>query len=139
MKSLTFWYEVGQADGLVAATPAELDAALTTIANHRGPEWAAVAEITFTEDWETGPLLYAGFYQVAGIIWYSGHGEGKAFVSRDPTTANTDPMYYMYCENEFEVPKNAHLPGPLIREAVHEFAQTGERPTCLLWQEWQPL
>ncbi len=139
MISLSLWYEVRQADGLVAATPAELDAALTTIANHRGPEWAAVAEITFTEDWETGPLLYAGFYKVAGILWFSGPGERNAWVSRDPTRSDSSIVQFMYCENEFEVPSDAILPAPLIRWAVHEFAETGERPTCLLWQEWQPV
>ncbi|WP_424183571.1 Imm1 family immunity protein [Actinokineospora sp. G85] len=135
MISLSLWYNIDKEDGIVATTPEELDA----VRAFRGPTWPAVAQIVTTDDWYGQPHLHAGLHEVWGFLWFSGPGERNAWISRDPTRSDSSIVQFMYCENEFEVPSDAILPAPLIRLAVHEFAETGERPTCLLWQEWQPV
>ncbi|WP_197523080.1 Imm1 family immunity protein [Actinokineospora pegani] len=134
---MTFWYDIDKDEGWNAATPEELDAALDALAAFRGPDWPAVAQIAPTADPLAGPVLVAGFYQVYGILRMATRSDGRTLFSRDPISSDTSTIQYIYCENELELPANSQLPAPLIREAVHEFAETGERPTCLLWQEWQ--
>jgi hypothetical protein len=43
----------------------------------------------------------------------------------------------MYTTSDCETPPNGEIPAALVRQAAHEFADTGLRPTCIDWQTWE--
>ncbi|WP_424185910.1 Imm1 family immunity protein [Actinokineospora sp. G85] len=138
MISLTVWYSHAQEEGDVVSTPAELDGVLGAITALSVPTCAAVAEITFTVDEDdTGPTLYAGFCADRGVLWLGEHGNDHALYTLDEANPDETSIRHMYMEDVFEFPVNAHLPAALIRQAVHEFAETGKRPTCVAWRKWE--
>lgn len=134
MISLTFWYSRDQTDGDVGATHDELDAVLSRVAALSLPEWPALAQVTQTEDTRSGPLLYVGFHVERGALLYSGDDDPDGSYTLGDGAAIGEPLLHMYTMSDCEFPPNAEVPADLIRQAAHEFADTGRRSTCVPWQ-----
>ena len=137
MTPLALWYDVDQAEPLIAATPAELDTAMDTVAALARPGWAPVVEITPAHDWANAPLLHAGFTDHLGVLRYAPADGTDEVYTYDPANLDSSPVVFMYADNDMEVPINAQLPAAVIRGAVHEFSRTGQRPTGVRWQHWR--
>ncbi|MGW5054772.1 Imm1 family immunity protein [Actinokineospora sp. NPDC004072] len=136
MTLLIFWYAPDQEDDHIAATPAEIDAALDHIATLAG-NVGVVAEITREDDDTDG--LYAGLNGHVGTLHYVGPGAGLYSRSPNPATdSDGTALTYDHQWNVMEFPPDSELPIADIRAAVHEYAHTGTRPTCVEWQEWSP-
>jgi hypothetical protein len=135
MIPLKLWYSREQTAGDVAETPVELTAALDRIAALSGPDWPALATVTPVGT-KFGPVLYVGFHVRNGALLYSGSDDmdGSFTLGSGPTDG--DPLLYMYMTSDNEFPPNSEIPAELVRRAVHEFADTGRRPTCVAWQTW---
>lgn len=133
MTPLTFWYAHDQGSGLLATTPAEIDAALDHIAALTD-DIGIVATIALadTED----QVLYAGFKGDVGTLYYATVGEGH--FSHNQTSDGDTVLSYALQQNEMEFPPDAELPITDIRAAVHDYAHTGTRPTTVHWQQWTP-
>jgi hypothetical protein len=135
MIPLTLWYAREQEAGDRAETPAELDSALDRIAALSGPGWPALATVT-PAGARFGPVLYVGFHEQNGALLYSGEDDADGSFTRGAGSITGEPLLYMNMESDNEFPPNSELPADRIRQAVHEFANTGRRPTCVDWQTW---
>jgi hypothetical protein len=131
---LELWYSHEQTEGDIARTHDELDAALDRIAALSGPDWPAVATV-HQAGHRFGPLLYVGFHEEVGALMYP-EIDSRAYTVGEGTQ-DGDPILYMYTTSDSEFPPNAEVPAALIRQAAHEFADTGLRPTCVPWQTWE--
>jgi hypothetical protein len=137
MIPLTLWYSHDQATGDIARTHAELDAALDRLAALSGPAWPALAEVTQTDN-KRGPLLYVGVHVDLGALLYSGDDDEVGSFTKGQGQPVGEPILYMYMTSASEAPPNAEVPAALVRQAAHEFADTGLRPTCVDWQPADP-
>jgi hypothetical protein len=133
MIPLVLWYSHEQAEGEVVRTHDELDAALDRAVALSSPEWPVLAEVTQLDD-KFGTMLYLGLHVDHGAIMYP--GDTHRFYTCSEGTPNGDPLLYMQGTSDNEFPPNAELPVTVIRQAAHEFADTGVRPACVEWQVW---
>jgi hypothetical protein len=134
--TLTVWYSHDQTgDGDLVHHGAELDAALDRVAALSDTEWPALATISRPND-QASPALYVGFHGDQGALLFVSVEGGREF-SRGPGDADGEPLLYMYMTSPDDFPPNAEVPVALIRQAAHEFANTGQRPTCVQWQTWE--
>ncbi len=126
MIPLELWYSFDQTEGDVARTHEELDAALDRLAAVSDSRWAALATVSEVDN-VPGPLPYAGFHADMDALMYPSRPE-RAY-TRGEGTPDGEPLLYMQGHSDNEFPPNSEIPAVLIRQAVHEFADTGERPT----------
>jgi hypothetical protein len=131
---LTWWYSHDQADGAVTRTPADVDDLLNRLAALSGPDWPALAEVTRAQDDLHGPLLYVGLHMDRGALMYSGPDNPDSSYTTAGGLPDPEPLLYMYTTSDCEFPSNSEVSAALIRQAAHEFADTGRRPTCVEWQ-----
>lgn len=132
MVALEIWYDqtpendLSEGDpAIVATTAAELDQLIDRIlaetADHVSPPMIQVA----LSGVERSPVLEVGLGKEKGFI---------AFTSREiagTTNGDGDPnavVEYVYSGNVSEVPASAEIPMPEVREGLHEFLRTGQRP-----------
>jgi immunity protein Imm1 of predicted polymorphic toxin system len=134
---LTVWYSHDQEDGDLATTPEQLDASLDRIAALSGPDWPALATVTQVGT-RFGPVLYVGFHLDRGALLYAGLDAPDSSYTKGEGSAEGEPLLYMYMTSDNEFPPNSEVSAALVRQAAHEFADTGERPTCVEWQTWEP-
>jgi hypothetical protein len=134
MIPLMLWYSPEQTEGDIVRTHGELDAALDRIAALAGPDWPVLAEVTQLED-KFGPMLYLGLHVDQGAVMDP--GETRRAYTCGSGTSDGEPLLYMQGNSDNEFPPNAEVPADLVRQAAHEFADTGVRPTCVQWQIWQ--
>jgi hypothetical protein len=71
-----------------------------------------------------------------GALLYSGSDDMDGSFTLGSGPIDGDPLLYMYMTSDNEFPPNSEIPVELVRRAVHEFADTGRRPTCVAWQTW---
>ena len=135
MIPLELWYSHDQTEGDVARTHDELDAALDRIAALSRLDWPALATVHQTGN-KFGPLLHVGLHVEQGALLYSGDDDEEGSYTAGSGTQEGDPLLYMYMTSDSEFPPNSEVPATLIRQAAHEFADTGLRPTCVQWQTW---
>ncbi|HEX5404904.1 MAG TPA: Imm1 family immunity protein [Pseudonocardiaceae bacterium] len=135
MIPLKLWYSHEQTEGDIARTHDELDAALDRVAVLSGPDWPVLAEVTQAAD-KFGPLLYVGLHVEQGALLYSGDDDEDGSYTTGSGTQDGEPLLYMQGTSDCEFPPNSEVSATLIRQAAHEFADTGLRPTCVLWQTW---
>jgi hypothetical protein len=138
MIPLQLWYSLDQTEGDVAREHEDLDAALDRVAAISDSEWAALAEVTQHAD-KFAAMLYVGFRTDMGALMYPGDQDHEETYTRGAGAPNHEPILYMQCNSDNEFPSNSEVPAALIRQAVHEFADTGLRPTCVEWQTWNPV
>ncbi|GDY33642.1 Imm1 family immunity protein [Gandjariella thermophila] len=83
-----------------------------------------------------------GWAQV-GAISYVGpapdapEGAIGSWVTRADREIEAAPTLYLDKATRTEFPRNAVLPLDLVRQALQEFRETGERPSCVGWQEFE--
>jgi hypothetical protein len=134
MIPLKLWYSDEQTEGDIAHTHDELDAVLDRVAALSSSGWPALAEVTQAAD-KFGPLMYVGFHEYMGALMYPEIDTSAYTVGEG--TQDGDPLLYMQGTSDSEFPPNSEVPAALIRQATHEFADTGRRPTCVPWQTWE--
>jgi hypothetical protein len=132
---LKLWYSTEQTEGDVVHTHDDLDPALDRVAALAGPNWPALAEVTRFDN-RLGPLLYVGLHVERGALPYSGDDDEKGSYTAGRGSREGDPLLYMQGTSACEFPPNCEVSTELVRRAVHEFADTGRRPTCVEWQVW---
>jgi hypothetical protein len=128
------WYAYEQTIGDIVRSHEELDAAIDRVAALAGPDWPALAEVTQLEN-KFGPVLYLGMHLDQGALAYAGNHQRVYTLGEG--TQDGEPILYMYTTSDNEFPPNSEVPAALIRQAAHEFADTGQRPTCVEWQVWE--
>jgi hypothetical protein len=136
MIPLTLWYSRAQVSGDIASTHAELDAVIDRIAALARPEWPALAEVTRSVN-KLGSMLYLGLHGDRGALLYGGAGETHRLYTLGDGAQDGDPLLYMQGTSDTEFPPNAEISVALVRQATHEFADTGAQPTCVAWQVWE--
>jgi hypothetical protein len=141
MISLTLWYssdeiDHDQTDGDIVRTHEQLDRALDRVAALSRENWPVLAQITQTDDLR-GPMLYAGFHVDQGAILFPNRAAGGRFYTVGVGMPDGEPLLYMYDTSDNEFPPNSEISAELIRQAVHEFADSGGQPTCVDWQLWR--
>jgi hypothetical protein len=134
MIPLTLWYSNDQVDGDVVRTHEELDAGIDRVAALAGQDWPALAEVTQLDDDPAAPMLYLGLHVDKGAIMYP-EPTRRVYTAGAPTGTG-ETMLYMQGTADCEFPASAEVPVQLVRQAAHEFAETGVRPTCVNWQTW---
>jgi hypothetical protein len=134
--SLTLWYSHDQTDGDIARTHQELDAALDRLTALSRLDWPALAEVTKTDDL-MGPLLYVGARADRGALVYSGDDDPDGSCTSNGLPQDGEPLLYMYMTSDMTLPPDAEVDVEQVRQAVHEFADTGTRPATVLWQPWR--
>jgi hypothetical protein len=134
MIPLTLWYANDQVDADVVRTHEELDAGMDRVAALAGQDWPALAEVTQLGVDLAAPMLYLGLHVDKGAIMYP-ESTRRVYTAGTPT-GNRETLLYMQGTADCEFPANAEVPVQLVRQAAHEFAETGVRPTCVNWQTW---
>jgi Immunity protein Imm1 len=81
-----------------------------------------------------GSMLHLGLHLKQGAIAWAGDSQREYTIGEGSTDG--EPLLYMLGTSDCEFPPNAEVLATLIRQAVHEFAETGQRPTCMQWQTW---
>ncbi|HEX4702687.1 MAG TPA: Imm1 family immunity protein [Pseudonocardiaceae bacterium] len=135
MIPLELWYSHSQTEGDIARTHEELDAVLDRIAALSDAEWPVLATLSEVGS-RFGPPLYVGFHESKGALMYPGESDREYTLGEG--TQDGDPLLYMYMTSDDEFPPNAEVSASLVRQAAHEFADTGLRPACVRWQVWEP-
>lgn len=136
MIPLKLWYSDRQTSADLARTHDELDAAMDRIAALSGPDWRALGEVTQADD-KLGSLLYVGLHADRGALMFGGAGEARLLYTLGAGDQNGEPLLYLQGTSDFDLPPNAEVPAEVVRQATHEFADTGRRPTCVEWQAWE--
>jgi hypothetical protein len=133
--TMALWYVHGQTDdGDVVHDASELDGALDRVAALSSENWAALATMTRINE-PIKSVLYVGIHGDLGALLYASVDDGREF-SRGQGSSDGEPLLYMYMTSADEFPSNAEISVEVVRRAAHEFAETGQRPTCLEWQTW---
>jgi hypothetical protein len=136
MNTWTVWYSHDQDEGDIVTDGPKLDVALDHVAQLARPEWPALATISILDN-HVGPVLYVGFHGDQGALLYASVEDGRHY-SRGDGSSDGEPLLYMYMSTADEFPPNSEVSAALVRQAAHEFADTGQRPTCVEWQTWEP-
>ncbi|MGW5050104.1 Imm1 family immunity protein [Actinokineospora sp. NPDC004072] len=125
---LEFWHVNGQGRGRVAATAAEVDAELDRVV---GLGDGVLSTVTLVGG---AGVMYVGFRGEMGVAYYGRVGAG--FYSQGEPRGG-GPLGYDLQQHVTEFPPDAEVAAADVRAAVHEFAETGERPAAIRWQEWE--
>jgi hypothetical protein len=59
----------------------------------------------------------------------------EAWITRNPQAPDRVPELLFDPEGGTNYPANAAVPVDQLRQAIEEYLDTGERPTCVAWQE----
>lgn len=133
MVKLDIWYAQTPEDddGYVAnrvTTAAELDELIARIlaetAGHAAPPMIQVA----ISGVKRSPALEVGLGKDKGFIGYTARTEGGwTRGDGDPSTV----VDYIYLGNHTQVPADVEVPLSVVRQGLHEFLSTGERPSVV--------
>jgi hypothetical protein len=134
--ALEWWYSADQrAGGRITRTTAEVDAVLDTLAEIAREDWPALAEVTQVEATDRGAaMMYVGLHGELGALTYSGPDNREGSFSHGDAAADGEPIGYMMGLSHTEMPANCEIPAEVVRRAVHEFAETGQRPVDVPWR-----
>jgi Immunity protein Imm1 len=126
---------VNAEDNLVTTTHDEIDMILDNLVALSREDWPAAAEVTEAGvDDLTAAELYVGFHVDRGALLYSGPDNLDGSFSQGDGPTNGKPILYMVGHSDNEFPPDSEIPIDVVRRAVHEFAETGLRPTDVAWQ-----
>lgn len=112
---------------IVVRTSDELDALIDRV-------------LTETKDHRVGAIIQVGIRGHSGYpILEVGLGREKGFINYHANdggstegAGNADELAeYVYMGNLSEVPADVEVPVPLVRQGLHEFFRTGERPSVV--------
>jgi immunity protein Imm1 of predicted polymorphic toxin system len=133
--ALRWWYSADQTEGRITRTAAEIDAVLDALAEIAREDWPALAEVTQVEAVERGAaMMYVGLHGDLGTLTYSGPDHREGSYSYGDSPVDGEPIDYMMGNSDTELPPNCEIPTEVVRRAVHEFAETGQRPVDVPWR-----
>ncbi|ANZ41053.1 hypothetical protein BBK82_38820 [Lentzea guizhouensis] len=155
--TLDVWYHraddtSGQDDPVAITSSAELEDLLTYVLSHPQPH---PPRIVVRERPAAGPhhgpdtlikLAVAPLEQVGALLFLGpeswapttdGDTSTGVYATRAETPVPGAPTLYVDNDTKTPFPAHAALPIPHVLAALEEFRQTGERPTCVDWQESQ--
>lgn len=122
------------------STPAQVDELLNKMeAEAASPEVEVglVAQLDGKDEDSWRSVLQFGVRAagtLCGFVGYMGKGEPSAISDNGGTSP--DPVAYDYQCHEREVPANAEITWPTVRQAVHDYvASGGARPAGVRWRE----
>ncbi|WP_370964782.1 Imm1 family immunity protein [Amycolatopsis sp. cg9] len=131
---VTAWFEPGQAEPLVLAEQADVDALLDTmIREASGQDIPVIAEIN-RQDADGWAVLHVGV-RPAGGGFISHVSPAGSVIS---TSGSTSPelVSYDYMNNEREIPRHAEVPLEIVRQAARDFVRSnGDRPAGVTWAD----
>jgi hypothetical protein len=131
--ALQWWYS--DVEGHVTRTPTDIDAVLDILVTMSRDNWPAMAEVTRADSEDLrAPILSVGFHDNRGVLMYSGPDDRTGSHSFNGSPAEGEPILYMQGTSDKPFPPNSELPADTVRRAVHEFAETYQRPTTVPWQ-----
>ncbi|HYS41549.1 MAG TPA: Imm1 family immunity protein [Pseudonocardiaceae bacterium] len=135
MIALQWWYSATQEEGHVTRTPVEVDVVLDILVGMSRDDWPAMAEVTRADSEDLrAPILSVGFHVDRGVLMYSGPDNRAGSHSFDGGPDEGEPILYMQGTSDNLFPPNSEIPADVVRRAVHEFAETYQRPTGVPWQ-----
>ncbi|GAA4879950.1 Imm1 family immunity protein [Saccharopolyspora cebuensis] len=126
------------ADGFSGTTPAfdlrTLPEGIDLVAIMRGEIEGnpGTAPCWVVSDGDDFPVLTVGLRREVGALLWD-HGT-TAFRPVDGTN-DEDADYFLGNRDHSPFPPRTELPIDLVLTAVREYARTGERPTCVEWEE----
>ena len=130
MVALKVWYQHAgddEASPLVVETTQQLDdlvdRILSETADYRVPPMVQVA---VAGDWKRG-VMEVGLGQDKGFILYQTSDGGDTQGDGNPE----DVVEYVYMGNLTEVPADVEVPMQMVRRGLHEFLETGTRPSVV--------
>ena len=130
MIPLSIWYAHDQDGAFVASTSEEVDAALDRVAGLAETGGCVATVVPLGSE---RPVLYVGLNGDVGALCFTNADETWWSVGR----ADGGVLVYDWQQNVFEFPASGEIPAGEVRRAVREFAETGSRPLCVSWQEWE--
>ncbi|MEV8609543.1 Imm1 family immunity protein [Amycolatopsis sp. NPDC051373] len=137
MVTFDAWYDPGQGNPLPLSTPAQVDELLDRmVAESESPEVEVglVAQIDSTREGGWSVLQFGVRAAKSGFVGYMGKDEASAI--SDSGATPPEPVAYDYQSHEREVPSNAEVSWPTVRQAVHDYvASGGARPAGVRWRE----
>ncbi|MEU7476749.1 Imm1 family immunity protein [Lentzea sp. NPDC042327] len=147
--TLDVWYHRaddadGQDDPVEVTSGPELEAVLTHVLNLAQPH---PVRITARERPDAlVELVVAPLEQVGALLFHSPESRAPrpaddtstgVYATRAEAPVPGAPTLYVDTDTKTPFPTDAALPVPHLLAALEEFRQTGERPTCVEWQETQ--
>lgn len=133
------YYDPWPAEPVVMRTPAQVDELLDRmVAEAESPdvEVGLVAQID-GKDEDGWSILQFGVRAAASLCGFVGHvAKDSPSVISDNGATSPEMVAYDYQYNEREVPGNAEISWPTVRQAVHDYvASGGARPAGVKWRE----
>ncbi|MEW2508303.1 Imm1 family immunity protein [Amycolatopsis sp. NPDC047767] len=140
MVTFDAYYDPEHRAPVALSTPAQVDELLDQmVAEAESPnvEVGLVAQLDGKDGDDWSSTLQFGVRAAAtmcGFVGYMGKGETSAISDNGATSP--EPVAYDYQSHEREVPSNAEIPWPTVRQAVHDYvASGGTRPAGVRWRE----
>lgn len=134
MVQLAVWYDqepdndFGEGDpAIVVGSPAELDALVDRVLDETsGNDVSAMMQVGIRG--HTGyPVLEVGLGRTKGFITYHASDSGSTQGDGDVH----EVVEYVYMGNLSDVDASSEVPLAVVRQGLHEFLATGERPSVI--------
>jgi hypothetical protein len=119
---------------VTVATIADLDAELDRIAA-KFADKPDVPPLVALETVGTNRTMLVGLRGSVGVLNYVDLDDSEGGYVSKGTDPNADTPPYFYFGSWTGLESNAEIPGDQVRAAAREFLTTGERPTCVVWQD----
>ena len=134
MVELDVWYDqependFGPGDpAIVVRTARELDALVDRVLEEtKGHRVAAMVQVSIHGQ-QGYPALEVGLGQRKGFIVYHAADGGSTHGDGD----EADKVQYVYVGSMSEIPADVEVPIHTVRHGLHEFLETGERPSVV--------
>lgn len=134
MVELEFWYDqependLSEGDpAIVIRTAAELDELIDRVlAETKDNRVAAMIQVGIRGNLGY-PILEVGLGQEKGFLQYHAEDAGSTKGNGSPDAL----AEYVYMGNLSEVPADVEVPLSTVRQGLHEFLRTGERPSVV--------
>lgn len=139
MVTFDAYFDPEHREPVTLSTPAQVDELLNQmVAEAESPEVEVglVAQLERKDDdgWSVLQFGVRAAATMCGFVGYMGKGEPSAISDNGGTSP--EPVAYDYQTHEREVPTNAEITWPTVRQAVHDYvASGGVRPDGVRWRE----
>jgi hypothetical protein len=134
------YFDPEHREPVALSTPAQVDELLNQMEAEAGsPDVAVglVAQLDCQVEGGRRSVLQFGVRRevpVCGFVGYMGKGESSAISDNGGTSP--EPVAYDYQSHEREVPSNAEITWSTVRQAVHDYVESGgARPVGVRWRE----
>ncbi|GAA4536905.1 Imm1 family immunity protein [Amycolatopsis samaneae] len=134
------YFDPEHREPVALSTPAQVDELLNQMEAEAGSpevEVGLVAQLDGKGDDDGWSILQFGVRATGSLCGFVGHvAKDSASVISDNGGTSPEPVAYDYQSHEREVPTNAEITWPAVRQAVHDYvASSGARPGGVTWRE----